>query len=184
MGASEAVHVSAVLCFCIFLSMSWQVFRGFSKGFRRVFRGFTGAETNARRHRVCRKTDRLSETVHVSSVLCFCIFLGMSWRVFRGFRKVSRGFSRGFRRVFGGFSRGFRDLKRVFGIRRELEMVCFYRPGASRNRPEFTFYNFKRRNRGKEQYKKRAKTFTAGLVRFPLGDVGRADLFDQMLAKF
>ena len=80
------------------------------------------------------------------------------------------------------FSRGFRDLKRVFGIRRELEMVCFYRPGASRNRPEFTFY--KRRNRRKEQYKKRAKTFTAGLVRFPLGDVGRADLFDQMLAKF
>ena len=116
MGASEAVHVSAVLCFCIFLSMSWQVFRGFSKGFWRVFRGFTGAETNARRHRVCRKTDRLSETVHVSSVLCFCIFLGMSWRVFRGFSKgfqrVFKGFSEGFRGVFKGFSgpeKGFRD---------------------------------------------------------------------------
>ena len=107
MGASEAVHVSAVLCFCIFLSMSWQVFRGFSKGFRRVFRGFTGAETNARRHRVCRETDRLSETVHVSSVLCFCIFLGMSWRVFRGF-------SKGFQRVFKGFSEGFRGVSKGF----------------------------------------------------------------------
>ena len=113
---SEAVQVSSVLCVCIFLSMSWQVFRGFSKGFRRVFRGFTGAETNARRHRVCRKTDRLSETVHVSSVLCFCIFLGMSWRVFRGFSKgfqrVFKGFSEGFRGVFKGFSgpeKGFRD---------------------------------------------------------------------------
>ena len=105
MGASEAVHVSAVLCFCIFLSMSWQVFRVFSKGFRRVFRGFTGAETNARRHRVCRKTDRLS---------CFfsALFLYIFRHVVAGFQGVFERFPEGFQGVFGGFSGGFQG---VFG---------------------------------------------------------------------
>ena len=60
----------------------------------------------------------------------------------------------------------------------------FIDPGLPEIVPSSPFIILKRRNRGKEQYKKRAKTFTAGLVRFPLGDVGRADLFDQMLAKF
>ena len=69
--------------------------------------------------------------------------------VSKGIQRVVGGFSGGFR----GFSRGFRGPERVFGIRGDLEMLCFYTPGASRNRPEFTFYKFKRRNRSKEQVK-------------------------------